>query len=55
MTTRVISSIKVMKPFMKGHIVNRILHSWSFHMKFMKLAEGLMASHIRPYIKILFP
>ena len=24
----------------KGHMVNRILHSWSFHMKFIKLAEG---------------
>ena len=22
------------------HIINRIFHSWSFHMKFMKLAEG---------------
>ena len=21
-------------------MINRILHSWSFHMKFMKLAEG---------------
>ena len=24
----------------KSHMINRILHSWSFHMKFMKLAEG---------------
>ena len=24
----------------KGRMINRILHSWSFHMKFMKLAEG---------------
>ena len=25
---------------LKGHMINRILHSWSFHMKFIKLAEG---------------
>ena len=24
----------------KGLKINRILHEWSFHMKFMKLAEG---------------
>ena len=24
----------------KSHMINRILHSWSFHMKFMKFAEG---------------
>ena len=24
----------------KGHMINRILHSWSFHMKFMKRAFG---------------
>ena len=23
-----------------SHMIKRILHSWSFHMKFMKLAEG---------------
>ena len=28
------------KSQLKGHILNRILHSWSFHIKFMKLAEG---------------
>ena len=22
------------------HIINRILHSWSFHMNYIKLAEG---------------
>ena len=27
-------------PFFKGRMVNRILHLWSFHMTFMKLAEG---------------
>ena len=31
---------KVIKSILKGHMINRILHSWSFHMKFMKLAEG---------------
>ena len=25
---------------LKGHMINRILHSWSFRMKFIKLAEG---------------
>ena len=25
---------------LKGHMIIRILHSWSFYMKFMKLAEG---------------
>ena len=27
-------------PFLKDHMINRILHLWSFHIKFMKLAEG---------------
>ena len=31
---------KAIKSHFKGHVINRILHSWSFHMKFMKLAEG---------------
>ena len=26
--------------FLKGHIMNRILQLWSFHLKFMKLTEG---------------
>ena len=25
---------------LKGHMINRILHSWSIHMNIMKLAEG---------------
>ena len=29
-------------PILKGHMINRILHSWSFHMKIMKLAEALL-------------
>ena len=32
--------LKAIKSHFKGHRINRILHSWSFHMKFMKLAEG---------------
>ena len=28
------------KSHLKGRMINRILHSWSFHMKFMKVAEG---------------
>ena len=27
--------------FLNCHMINRILHSWSFHMKSMKLAEGI--------------
>ena len=26
---------------LKGHIIKRILHLWSFHMKFIKLTKGL--------------
>ena len=25
---------------LEGHMINRILHSWSFYMKFMKLTEA---------------
>ena len=32
--------LKTIKYHLKGHMINRILHSWSFHMEFMKLAEG---------------
>ena len=28
--------LKVINPFLKGHMINRILHSWSFHRNFMK-------------------
>ena len=31
--------LKAIKSHLKGHMINRILHSWSFYMKFMKLAE----------------
>ena len=32
--------LKAIKSHCNGHLINRFLHSWSFHMKFMKLAEG---------------
>ena len=36
----ILSILKAINPILKGHMINRILHSWSFHMKFIKLAEG---------------
>ena len=35
-----ISILKAIKSLSKGHMINRILHSWPFHMKFIKLAKG---------------
>ena len=32
--------LKTIKSHFEIHMINRILHSWSFHMKFMKLAKG---------------
>ena len=32
--------LKAIKSRFKGHMIKRILHLWSFHMKFMKLIEG---------------
>ena len=29
----------ILKAIKKGHMKNRLLHSWSFHMKFMKLVK----------------
>ena len=37
----IMSTLKAIKALLKGHMINRILHSWSFHMKFIELAEGL--------------
>ena len=31
--------LKATKPPKISHMINRILHSWSFHMKFMKSVE----------------
>ena len=36
----IMSTLKAKKALLKGHMINRILHEWSFHMKFIKLAEG---------------
>ena len=36
----IIYILKAIKFHFKGHMISRILHSRSFHMKFMKLAEG---------------
>ena len=36
----IVFTLSGIKPHLKGHLINKILHSWSFHMKFMKLAEG---------------
>ena len=34
--------------FKTSHMVNRILYSWSFDMKFMKLAKGDLQYSIKP-------
>ena len=34
------SILKAIKSYLRSHMIKRILHSWSFHMKFIKLAEG---------------
>ena len=34
------STSKAMKSYFKSHMIKRILHSLSFHMKFIQLAEG---------------
>ena len=28
------------KNILKGHMINKVLHQWSFHMKFMKVTKG---------------
>ena len=33
------STLKAVKSYLRSHIIKRILHSWSFHMKFIKHAE----------------
>ena len=32
---------KAIKSYFKSHMIKRILRSWSFHMKFIKLIKGL--------------
>ena len=36
-----ISIVKALKPHLGSHRMNRILHSWPFHLKFMKITVGL--------------
>ena len=38
--------LKAIKSHLKGQMINRILHSRSFHMKFMKLAEACFINFI---------
>ena len=39
--------LKAIKSHLKGlYMINRILHSWSLHMKFMKLIEGFFINFI---------
>ena len=35
-----LSILKAIKSFLIGNMINRILHEWSFHTKFIKLAKG---------------
>ena len=35
-----ISTLKAIKSYLRSHMIKRILHPWSFHMKFIKLAEN---------------
>ena len=35
-----IEEVKQNLKFLKGHMMNRILHSWSFHMEFIKLVKA---------------
>ena len=53
--------LKIMKLlFLQGHMINRILHSWSFHLKFMKRGKGSfhllmvisyeMITHVRSFM-----
>ena len=37
--TEIMFILKVIKSPFKGHMIHRILSSWSFHVKFIKLAE----------------
>ena len=38
--TEIMFIFKAINSNLKGHMINRILHSWSFHMEFMKLTQG---------------
>ena len=32
--------LSILNALLKGHMINRIIHEWSFHIKFIKHAEG---------------
>ena len=40
------STLTALKFFFKSHMIKRILHSWSFHIKFIKLAEACLINFI---------
>ena len=39
------STLNAIKSYLRSHMIKQILHSWSFHMKFIKLAEGKEIDH----------
>ena len=41
------STLKMIKSYLRSHMIKRILHLWSFHMKFIKLAEGSFNKHMK--------
>ena len=41
----IMTTLKELKPYLNGHMINRILHSWSCHIKFIKLV-GLYISFV---------
>ena len=48
-TIEIVFILKAMKSHFEGHMINRILHSWSFHMNFMKLLYE-MTTRVRFFI-----
>ena len=43
-------TLKVIKSYLRSYMINQILHLWSFHMKFVKLAEYEMTTRVRSSI-----
>ena len=37
---QIMSILKAINTLLKGRMINRVLHLWSFHMKFIKLPKG---------------
>ena len=46
--------VHMINPILKVHMINRMLLSWSLHMKFMKLANGSLTTRIRSRFCISF-